>query len=65
MNGEKLMTPRVHKLQLSPAQAEAFGTGDALQAVTFTANAKAVRSIASQGVQLVTHCHRPIWLVGL
>lgn len=57
-------TERVRSLGLSPAQAEAFGAGDCERAETLTANGRAVRSITSRGVALVTHCHRPVWLVG-
>ena len=41
-----------------------FGLGDALHAVTLTANGNAVRGAERQGVVLECMCHRAVWLAG-
>ena len=46
-------------------QKSVFGLGDAMRAVTVTANGSAVRGAERQGVHLEVVTHRAVWLTGL
>ena len=46
-------------------QQAVFSLGDALHALTLTANGSAVRAAAASGVVLDVQQHRPVWLTGL
>ncbi|GAX81285.1 hypothetical protein CEUSTIGMA_g8717.t1 [Chlamydomonas eustigma] len=60
------MTDRVSNLKkVTELQRTVFGLGDALQAVTLTANGSAARSALRQGVILELVVHRAVWLTGL
>lgn len=66
---ESLVSARVSGLgslrEIGAHQAAVFGMGDALRAITTTANGAAVRSAARQGVWLEACVHRAVWLTGL
>jgi hypothetical protein len=49
---------------LSAAQKLVFSAGDALRAVTLTANGRAAAGLKSRGVPIPVHVHRPVWLTG-
>lgn len=51
--------------KMSLLQQAVFSLGDALHAVTVTANGSAVRAAAACGVVLDVQQHRPVWLTGL
>lgn len=51
-------------MQITDLQRAVFGAGDALQALTLTANGNAVRSAERQGVYLEAVVHRAAWLSG-
>ena len=51
-------------LQVRPLQVAVLGLGDAMMAVTLTANNAAVRSAAHSGVKLEAVTHRAAWLMG-
>lgn len=60
------LSQRLQQLErMSLAQQAVFGLGDALHALTLTANGSAVRAAAACGVVLDVHTHRPVWLTGL
>lgn len=57
---------RVEGLEgLTPMQKKVLLVGDYAKAVTMTANGRAVRSAAQQGVELEAYVHRAVWLTGL
>ena len=49
---------------LRGAQADALAAGDALRALSLTANRRALASLAARGVRLEAVAHRPVWLAG-
>lgn len=51
--------------KLGKQQRAVFGLGDALQALTLTANGNAVRCCEQYGVKLEVVLHRPVWLTGM
>lgn len=51
--------------KLTKQQRTVLGLGDALQALTLTANGSAVRSCEHYGVRLEAAVHRPVWLTGM
>jgi hypothetical protein len=59
------MPPAVARLRLGRQQADVFGLGAALEALTLTANSNAVRFLDDNAVALETFVHRPVWLTGL
>ena len=60
-----ILSGRVEQLQaISKAQKEVFALGDDQRALTLTANGKASEFAARQGVRLVVHVHRAVWLTG-
>jgi hypothetical protein len=60
------MSRRLQELEkMSVLQQAVFSLGDALHALTLTANGSAVRAAAVQGVVLDVQQHRPVWLTGL
>ena len=66
MQSIPLTTDRVQTLEkITELQKAVFGLGDALQAVTLTANGGAVRSAERQGCHLEVLAHRAAWLTGL
>lgn len=54
-----------HLDKLTDQQRAILGLGDALEAITVTANGNAVRYCEQQGVKLEVLMHRPVWLTGL
>lgn len=59
------LSGRVGQLQaISNPQKEVFALGDHQRALTLTANGKASEFAARQGVRLVVHVHRAVWLTG-
>jgi hypothetical protein len=52
-------------VQVTPLQAAVLGLGDALQAVTLTANGGTVRNAERQGAHLEIFLHRAVWLTGI
>lgn len=58
-------TARVERLAMAAHQKEIFGVGDALRAVTLTANGGAARAAEQQGVVLEVRLHRAVWLTGM
>ncbi|KXZ42456.1 hypothetical protein GPECTOR_145g747 [Gonium pectorale] len=50
---------------LGPDQLAVFGLGDAVRAMTLSANGNAVRSAERCGVALEVVLHRPVWLTGM
>ena len=57
---------RVFQLQaVSAAQRMVFALGDDQQALTLTANGRAVDFAARQGIRLESYVHRAVWLTGL
>lgn len=60
------LSGRLQELEkMSLLQQAVFSLGDALHALTLTANGSAVRAAAVQGVVLDVQQHRPVWLTGL
>jgi hypothetical protein len=60
------LSPRLQELdRMTLLQQAVFSLGDALHALTLTANGSAVRAAAACGVVLDAHTHRPVWLTGL
>lgn len=52
--------------QIGAHQVAVLGLGDALHALTLTANSAALRSAAQHGgVNLEAVAHRAVWLVGI
>ncbi len=49
---------------LSAAQRVVFSAGDALRALTLTANGRAAAGLKSRGIPIPVHVHRPVWLTG-
>lgn len=59
------VSERVRALRhLGAPQVAVFGLGDALRALTLTANGNAVRGAEEQGCVLEVQLHRPVWLTG-
>lgn len=60
------LSERLRSLEkMSLLQQAVFSLGDALHAVTVTANGSAVRAAAACGVHVDAVQHRPVWLTGL
>lgn len=60
------LSERLQSLEkMSLMQQAVFSLGDALHALTLTANGGAVRAAAACGVVLDVQQHRPVWLTGL
>lgn len=60
------LSERLQNLEkMSLLQQAVFSLGDALHAVTVTANGSAVRAAAACGVHVDAVQHRPVWLTGL
>lgn len=60
------LSQRLHELdRMTLLQQAVFSLGDALHALTLTANGSAVRAAAACGVILDVQTHRPVWLTGL
>lgn len=60
------LSPRLQELdRMTLLQQAVFSLGDAMHALTLTANGSAVRAAAACGVVLDVQTHRPVWLTGL
>jgi hypothetical protein len=60
------LSQRLRELdKMTLLQQAVFSLGDALHALTLTANGSAVRAAAASGVVLDVQTHRPVWLTGM
>jgi hypothetical protein len=60
------LSQRLQELdKMTLLQQAVFSLGDALHALTLTANGSSVRAAAASGVVLDVQTHRPVWLTGL
>lgn len=60
------VSERVNRVdKLTKQQKAVLGLGDALEALTLTANGNAVRCCGHYGVKLEALVHRPVWLTGM